>query len=435
MWLGEPVQLTYYSSLDSVNVATDRSKEERVAGAASATSAVMAGLIVGQRTPVLSQTQAFDNATLVGLLQEAGDQGRAVLNVVRDDQIQVRLLADGHDEPTLLKSFKSALQNPEFHFSAWPEFQGPADDGQRMAAVAHLEGGPNTVPTELAQKLQGIADLDAALRASPAHELARSPGDLALLRRCLAAIGGLDLSPGGVAARFRLVNEIQARGIKVANSRTGWYKTISRQLVSADPETRAFLDQARVLVDLSYHEVVCQSLGAQRLDVMLDGSTAAAQALVDAQFGLTVQEQTIQLEIEGDGGLDWAQLPDVLEDLRAYSDPNRRLERFQQRHGEIQVRKSQDGSMSLSVRLGMLTVPTSLGAALAQDHVGGLSGMLVATVIGLTAATPPVGRLGQRIVARDAKRRQERRSRQQLRRSTGLTIGGQSLMRQIEGQK
>ena len=85
----------------------------------------MLDLLVGNTCPVLSQTQAFDNALLLNLLARHDADSKAFLTLVGMGWIQTRIhesetlleAADGQ-RFTLRNAFLSALENRSFVFSS-----------------------------------------------------------------------------------------------------------------------------------------------------------------------------------------------------------------------------------------------------------------------------------------------------------------------------
>lgn len=112
------------------------------------------------RTPLISQTQAFDSPAL--LATATADSTSAYLRwLVTRGHIRVALF----NRPTLLDAFVAALDNPSFVFLSWPELNSPnpvVDRAELKHAVRHWQRRSG-LPDGLQARLEALVSLDRAV--------------------------------------------------------------------------------------------------------------------------------------------------------------------------------------------------------------------------------------------------------------------------------
>ncbi len=135
---------TYFPALlDSVRFAASEEPVKRVHRGVRATSTLMLDLLVGRDVPVLSQAQVLDGALLLETVAQHDGESAAVLRLIADSRIQMRIHAglvtpqeSDSDTFSLVNAFTSAIDG-SFKFSAWPEL---SDADARKAIKAAVTG-------------------------------------------------------------------------------------------------------------------------------------------------------------------------------------------------------------------------------------------------------------------------------------------------------
>ena len=84
-------KLHYYSLLDTVQFTRTVAPETFISRALNVTGLLMLDVLIGNAAPLLSQTQAFDNALLLAQLAAPSEDSRSFLRLVRKGLIQVRM--------------------------------------------------------------------------------------------------------------------------------------------------------------------------------------------------------------------------------------------------------------------------------------------------------------------------------------------------------
>jgi hypothetical protein len=412
--------LTYYTAMDSVLVASSGQieKQERSAvNTALATAALMEGLLFHDRTPVLSQSQAFDNAALLSSLVSGDRNALALLKLFEQSRIQVRLLADpaGRGQATLLRAFESRVRDDAFAFSAWPELDSK---DMRERVLAELAGDTNATPDAVSARLDALRNLDNVLRRSKAvEEIAGAPGDTTLgvlSRRQIDLLSTPDEQT--VVARRRLCADIEAQPTGHENRRTVWYAAIARGR-QEHPELNLFHDKVKLVVDVAYNEVIFASLGVQDMVLATDTSAAVARDVSDdspqLDFSIAERQAVVVKPADTDGWLNWQQVGEMLSDLDMIVGVEQKVRFYRRERVNALVKSEQDDSLYLYIVTSVPPdVATALTSGIAGTAVGTAAGSLVsgavAAVVGAVASAPISRRLPRWILARDTVLRRRR---------------------------
>ncbi|MEV4260552.1 hypothetical protein [Kribbella sp. NPDC049584] len=412
--------LTYYTAMDSVLVASSDQieKQERSAvNTALATGALMEGLLFHDRIPVLSQTQAFDNAALLSSLVSEDRNALALLKLFERSRLQVRLLADpaGRGQATLLRAFESKVRDDAFTFSAWPELNSK---DMRERVLAQLAGDKNVTPEAVSARLDALRNLDNVLRRSQAVEEIAGPPSGATLgvlsRQQIDLLSTPDEETA--AARRRLYADINAQPTGHENKRAVWYAAIDRGR-REHPELDLFHDKVKLVVDLAYNEVIFASLGVPDMILATEASAAVARDVSDdspqLDFSVTERHAVVVKPSDIDGWLNWQQVGQMLSDLDMIVGVDQKVRFYRRERVNALVKTEQDGSLYLQIVTSVPPdVATALASAGAGTAVGTAAGSLISgvvtAVVGAAASAPISRRLPGWILARDAVLRRRR---------------------------
>jgi len=412
----------FYEDLDTVRFAPEVPAPERRAQTVAAIGSMMLGLLVGNTAALLSQTQAFDSQPLLGLLAgqstDAGSKDRlAFLRLARSGWIRVgvvpakRLRDDPPDgrRRTLLNAFRTALGNPGFRLSAWPEL---ADQDLRARLLEGLDRAPDDLDTEvgpaLAARAEGLLELDRSLRRGQRNG-----------KRSIIRVG----TPAGDALDARVHADLQSAGDgselaavrrwlsgptawDTVNSRSAWYSVADTCPVPDGPAA------LRQLVDGHYNAIVGESLGAPGLSLTCADDDAAL--LLARHYGLKAQLGSRMVDLLPTPGLDWlrwSHIPGLLDELQDVS-PSRRLTDLHSRQLDwLKGQPAPDPGLGLSLQLALPASMLTTAASMGESVVGGsppahaAAQAAVTGIVALLAATPLARRAGRRLRSR-AERRQ-----------------------------
>jgi len=384
----------YFSALDTVHFRADvpaTLRDERMVGA---TGTVMLQMLLGGVTPLLSQTQAFDSAAIVNALARFGEDLPTLLKLARTGRVRVPILdgpllrddpADGH-RLTLLNAFVSALQRPDFIFSAWPELA--ADPGLRAAVAEQLDRDPADVERitsgTLYHRLSGLIEFDRALRDSGPIS-ARPPAGPGLCERVLTTLGHRrgSLSRQEDATLSDLETRVRS-GADAAlfERRSAWYALLDGH---ADAERPIAI--ARAVVDACYNQMVAASLGADGLSLEIP-DLAAARAVADTDPAYRLDAQAAQLVDDPAFGewLTWARLDETLATMEQLTLPQSRFRHLVERYREHAVPVQAERNSGNQIWAHVSAAPANLAGAVIGGIVGlslgGAPGALLGGVAG-----------------------------------------------------
>lgn len=406
----------YYSALDTVYFRPDLPAELLTSRAVSATGVVMLDMLVGDGTPVLSQVQAFDNSLILALLAEPSPNSHAFLRLIRRNRLQVRILdtpalrdtAEHSERFTLRNAFCSALSQPGFVASAWPELNDPT---ARRTVVELLDAAPDRLDSlgdaRLVARLEGLLELDASLRQSSAIERMPIGQGAGLTSR---VVGGLTALAEGESAQAGLSTRLLDAARQLPEARTDrrstWY-TLLDDLVDFNDRTGgaamgSAVTNLRGLIDGAYNGVVADSLGVTgSLTVTPTDEVARALAVSQPQGSTAGQLTALVRDPRRQEWLTWSKLVDVLDDCDHMIGSERRLAYILHEHREYvgAVEAEKRTGLALRIALPHAAVSILVGAAaggLGESIGGGLGAALgagVAGIVSLLGAHPRVTRL------------------------------------------
>ncbi|MQM26378.1 hypothetical protein [Glycomyces albidus] len=400
----------YFGVLDTVNFQPDLPELELANRTLNATGAVMLHMILGGVHPVLSQSQAFDSAPLVSTLARMDEDSLAMIGLARRGSIQVRILdspgladdpADGQ-RFTLLNAFRSALLQPEFRFSSWPELG--ADMALRRAVAEQLDRDPERVGAiaehDLLHRLLGLIEFDQALRDSPVSERATIANGADLADQVLGAVSSIRRTSGG--ADTDMLTLLQARVQEARDParfrrRSAWYALLDEyeDAASQDASAAGQLELVRGLVNAKYNGIVAASLGADGLDVEIP-DFRAAQIVARAGTEHLVGARSAQVLDHSDVGawLTWSELQRTLTLMQDIRVPQSRYRFLVGKYREYDVgrrmRSQPGGQIWAHVRAAPINalgaaVGGIVGLAIGNDAVGTVVGSLIGTAGGVYA--------------------------------------------------
>ncbi|MDP9418098.1 MAG: hypothetical protein M3P48_09790 [Actinomycetota bacterium] len=397
----------YHGLLDTVGFGATVDATVRAERAAAATGALMLDILLTGATPVLSQTQAFDNALLLDQVAQTTQESRALLRLFGSGYIRVRifdspslLVPETEERFSLVNAFRSALAEPGFLFSAWPQLAEPdlrAHVFERLCSNRSSLSGIDD--DSLVARLEGLRELDSQLRASNLVERALPSIGPSLSTRVAAGLAALahdDMF--GLEQALAWLNDRTRDGEANTLDRRGtWYNLISR-LSKQRPELSEATQAVTDVVDAAYNAIVAESLGVTGwLTSTETADVAAAIASVtddSSTGGLAVE---LLQDPRRSEWLTWSRVEQLLPDLQHMS-PQRRLDHLAIEHSEYVGREAVGRQAKLMLRLaipmqaaaGSATVAGSvIGAAMGGVPGAGLGGLLTAAV---TFLAVPVAR-------------------------------------------
>jgi hypothetical protein len=279
-----------------------------------AKAAMLAELLVGDTYPTLSQNQAFDNRFI--LASVGNDKtGPSFRKLVRDSLVRVRLYkpslldpAPGDEPGTLRLAFTSALRNPNFVFSAWPELHigGPEEQRDRRTLVLDrlarnaFEDLTGDLGDEFTHRLGALLALNDDLRTSHDPEYAQPVATDSLELRLWDNIPLLKLQKAEsievVQALRKKAHERQRENAFSLNTRSGWIAIIDD--VNADGDL-SWSDHRSLhdLLDAHYNDMIRMSLGIPGALVGTAG-TNAAQAFQRSVPGAQAVQQAATMAVD-----------------------------------------------------------------------------------------------------------------------------------------
>jgi hypothetical protein len=380
----------------------------------------MLDMLIGGATPLLSQTQAFDNALLLSQLSRPNPDSRALLRLVRSNRLQVRILdapslrqrPRHNDRFTLLNAFCSALAQPKFVLSAWPEL---ADLELRTHVLNCLDHNPDAVSAisdpQLAARLEGLIEFDASLRQSSAIERTPLMPNLSLRARVeegLAAMGRHDVSLGRDITA--ILGSVENFGSPLQlDRRSDWYRLLDvysqRWPEPDDPHAVWVATNVRGVIDGAYNGIVAESLGATGAYTLCpNDEVAEALASTHAEVAGANQLTSLVRDPRRQEWLTWARLADLLPDFDHMANPQRRLGYVLSEHrgfvGTTEVDKRAGLALKVALPHAAASIMVGIAAGGLGESVGGGFGAAlgagVAGVLSLLAAHPAVGRIQRR---------------------------------------
>lgn len=403
--------LTYSADLDPSGFTGDT--DQALLRGIRATTAMKLSLVFGERIPVLAQNQVFDSPLMFGLLSPGGEASAdaekvAFLWLVQNDYIQVRIHEAGlketnrpEDRFTLRNACASALANPKFTLSAWPDL----DIEQRQQTARYLTGESDGQPPSAYQdRATVIQQLDDALQASKASEKAVVIKDSLVrfirdeLQQRRGDRPGSYLVPWfdklGQFAQSVKDSTVELDGEPIKkfdqNMRSEWRRLIlTYRIVNGHPENHGPLAAASALVDLAYNRKVAQSMGAP---YQLEVATQEVQQELIKEDPDTISMHWESTFLTSETQGDWLSWSYVQSKLEAGDVPNEQTQDGQARRQvilrelcEMKVRQEVSGGFVLSGHAKI--------ASLARD-VGIGAGAIIGNLGGTVLLSHPVGAVG-----------------------------------------
>lgn len=439
-----PEKRIFYDDLDTVRFGDSAADMARLAGGVTSLGSVMTGLLIGGVAPIFSQAQIFDCKPLLALATPAEEDPAqradrlAFLKLARRGHLAVGLLeGDGQTgrlegAPSLMNAFQASVANPGFLFSGWPELDRvPELRREVLESLSRPDGrlSPN-LPDPVAARIEGLRDLDDALRGSAsAFRLVRRPAQ-SLSGRVEAAIrdvgvgrdeddgGGGDGRVTGEAIR-RIAATVAARakqdGVSL-ESRSGWYLVIDLESIER-PGEKEELQALREIVDFSYNAMVGESLTNDGVSLTMRAKIAAEAAAGEFTPGQAPGERWADLVPDLGRGewLRWSIIPDLMTEFEGLVSPESRLRELRTHKAEWIADFDKGHSWGISVRVALPSAVVGVTSTFASSVLGGtgveqaLATSALAGALTLVAATPGVrafnewreARLKKSLTARD----------------------------------
>lgn len=281
----------YLDLLDTVRTSSlnpDKRKtiEARYIGAAN----LMLSVLIGEN-PVISQTHAFDSSVILGSIQSSIDSS-ALRSLVRRCFIRIKLFR----QPDLISAFISALNNPNFLFSGWPEIEEKQID--RVAIIDYLNGNKTKSFTDdVLARLDAIERLNSDMRNSKFTEDAKIPKIMLKdYTRMIASVRNSELHD-----IFIKLNDLNS------NDRSLYYKTLDDLEIN---ETKR--ETAREIIDMLYNAVISNSLGVDFISL----TSSKQEAIKNVKKVLTeksiTREPFMADNVKGLNQLDWNTIEEFL---------------------------------------------------------------------------------------------------------------------------
>lgn len=431
-----PEKRIFYDDLDTVRFVEGAVDMARQARGVTSLGSVMTGLLIGGMAPIFSQVQIFDCKPLLALATPAEEDRAqradrlAFLKLARRGHLAVGLLegngqTDGLEGApyTLMNAFRAYVANPGFLFSGWPELNDvPELRREVLASLSRPDGRLSAnLPDPVAARIEGLRDLDDALRGSAsAIRVVRRPAQ-SLSGRVEAAIrdvgtvsdaddgrdgGGRD---AGDAIR-RIAAAVAARaerdGVSL-ESRSGWYLVIDLESIDR-PGEKEGLRALREIVDFSYNAMVGESLTKDGVSLTMRAKIAAEAAAGEFTPGQAPGERWADLTPDLGRGewLRWSIIPDLLTELEGLTSPESRLRELRTHRAEWIADFDQGHSWGISARVALPSAVVGMGSTFASSMLGGtgveqaLATSALAGVLTIVAATPGVRAFNERREAR-----------------------------------
>jgi len=386
-------KLHYHSLLDTVQFGQSVVPKTFVSRAVNVTGLLMLDMLVGNATPLLSQTQAFDNALLLAQLAEPSNDSRSFLRLVRKGRIQVRVAG----APSLLEAFRDALREPDFVLSAWPELS----DAQLRAEVVRCsltDDIDQLGHASLAARLEGVRQFDDSLRQSPTMQwhAAMTRNDHLSLRimEGLRELSSTD--PASRQAARWLLASAQSLFPTQQELRSVWYGLLDELEKSGG---KARLGNTRGIIDGAYNSVVANSLGATGMFAQCP-TEEVATALASVELNGVAGGQLVKLMPDERRymWLKWEKGDKWLDEYGHISKPGHRLD-YLVKQGYVGLVEL-DRRPGIALKVALPSAATGLVASemareaneLREGGMGGVEGGAISGVVSLLAALPVVER-------------------------------------------
>ena len=397
----------YYGLLDSVRFAPHLPADVRARREVAATGAVMIDVLAGGAVPVLSQTQAFDSAVLLNVLEGHGDDTLALLRLVERSRLQVRVVERpriehlaGPAPESLLNAFALAVQRPGFMLSGWPELTDAALRRHVLDVTIAGADVDELGSERLAARLEGLRLLDAALTRSEAAEKVRAAPGGNLFEQVL---GVLDSYEQEEPAHAEAVRWLRARALSVRarresdpgagpdlGGRSGWYVLLDE--LSGEDELAPAGSALRSVVDEAYNGVIAVSLGVTG-SLRTCTTQSVAKSLADLEVDAATGALAVDLAVDPrhQSWLTWTKVGELSDTLTAF-DPPRRVRYLEDLHiRNLDLTEDQQdtgGRWALPVGLTRAFPILGSSAVAAAGEIavgGGVPGIGLSAVVGVVA--------------------------------------------------
>ncbi|MFG2106434.1 hypothetical protein [Micromonospora chersina] len=420
-------QADFYSTLDTARFNPKLVSPAQLAqNTVNATGTVMLGLLVGNTKPVLTQSQAFDNAYLLKLLSDNGEDALGFLRLVRNKVIQVRFhappLLDVANRFTLTNAFASALMRKEnFILSGWPEIN--ADYALRIELAKCLMGRHPADPSlirdvdglvdpAVSSRIKGLLNFDRSIQRAGEPTLTvptvqNRYRDLVIQLMYALRSRRMDADDlvrwllshaekeGSASAAGAAETEAASLGGLDLNARSGWVQLLDIY-EKRRPDASEAVTHARSQVDFAHSKVLSESLlstGGEVDTPTLDDALVAADGLQGDE--IPVQKLiALSRDPARRDWITWASLPALWEELRDLPAPSDRLEVLIRRHKEqvfvsnIEGRKLTTIAVAGSLPAAAVAV---LGDSVQNFVSGSSSGVVTAILAAVTGAAVATG--------------------------------------------
>lgn len=399
----------FYSVLDSVNFNPLRPHVDLEKVRLSAAGSLMLGILIGNIHPVLTDAQVFDNRLIVDIVAQFDRESEAFLALIREGRMHARLLQTPNLEVQpgsrirLIDAFITALNRPNFVFSAWPGLEDPSiRQAVAATAAAHADPAREFDNQELAQRIIAIREL------SDSFDAASGDSGLAVAQRpifghrLMRVMENLKLNPETqeIAEWILRAAREQAENLEF---RSTWYR-----IIGAVPESiRSPVSREGLLDGINgvYNEALSRTLNCDPDISFRDSAVveAAAGAGLSGQWGVRAvnlaQDPAVQ------DVMTWSLVRETLPHLEPFTDPQARLSylisEFSASLGRHKVENNTATWLRVKAPLHVigkvaaigtaeagLAVSTALGGSHLAQAIGALVG--VVTVFG---GTPVVKRV------------------------------------------
>jgi hypothetical protein len=402
----EPVfrQTDYYSTLDSVRFTDDLTASTIGQNVVSAAGTVMLGLLVGDTRPVLTQSQAFDSAYLLNVVAAGNDATGGFLELVRDGTIQVRFhepaLRDAEERYTVLNAFASALEQPRFILSGWPEINADHALRSELARAVQrikdhrllLNEVRDTAGPDVAGKMNGLLRLSRAVQEAGTPSLT-TPAEPGTYRA--AVIGLITYLRARRPDTEDLVRWLLERAAEPddagvdLDTRSGW-RQLLRIYLGRHPAEVAQVASVERRCDYAMHHLIGTSLRWTGQEVDLQRPDDASESAGGFRDDDVPVNRLVHLSRDSDRAewLTWDMVPGLWRQLQAADlSPAERLERLVQRHKDTVFEQRVGGGRVLTFATEASVLVPMLAGDAVQNYVAGnwthAAGSAIAAITGL----------------------------------------------------
>jgi hypothetical protein len=354
----------------------------------------MLDVLVGNATPLLSQTQAFDNALLLAQLAEPSNDSRSFLRLVRKGHIQVRVAG----APSLLGAFRDALRMPDFVLSAWPEL---SDAQLRAEVVRGLGSATGNIDQlghpSLAARLEGLRQFDDSLRHSPTMQWhAAMTRKTQLSTRIVQGLRELSSTdPASREGAAWLLANAQSLLPAQQELRSVWYRLLDELEKSSG---KASLGNTRGIINGAYNSVVANSLGATGMFAQCP-TEEVATALASIELNGVAGGQLVKLmpDERRYEWLNWEKVDKWLDESGHISKPAHRLDHLVKQGYVGPVQLNRRAGIALKVALpspaaGLVASRMARETTESLEDWLGAEGGVIGGVVSLLAALPVIKR-------------------------------------------